>query len=131
MTILRTSWMLTLLLAFLPPMGFAEQQHKSINLDQKAEIGNQQLKPGPYELRWDDSQKNTTVQFQRDGKTVVTAPARVIRKSDRNNATYEINTANGQNRLDRVYLSHEQLAFGKASQSNSSAISKPTTPPTQ
>jgi hypothetical protein len=131
MKFLRTSWTLVLLLAFLPVISPAEQQHKSINLDQKATIGDHQLKPGLYELRWDDSQKNTTVQFQRDGKAVATAPARVIRKSDRENATYEINTANGQNRLDRVYFSHEQLAFGNAAQANSSATSKPTAPPTQ
>jgi hypothetical protein len=110
---LRTSCLLALLLAFLPVLALASEQHKSITLDQKAEIGSQQLKPGRYTMKFDDSSQAPTVQFIQDGKTVATAQAQIQHKQNPENAQYEFNTASGQNRLDRVYLGHnEELAFG-------------------
>jgi len=128
----RTTWILALVLAFLPLLAFGAEQHKSFTLDQKAEIGNHQLKPGQYTLKFDDSSNQTNVLFQRDGKTVASAPAQVMHKKNTDNAQYEINTANG-NQLNRVWVnSHEELAFGdQGMQKNGLNSSQNATPPAQ
>jgi hypothetical protein len=127
---LRTACLLSLLLAFLPLLSFGAEQHKTITIDQKAMIGNQQLKPGRYTLRFDDSKDMTNVDFQQYGKTIATQSAKIVHQSSPNNATYELNTASGKNELDRVYLPNEQLVFGNNSQASSATTSKTTTPPT-
>jgi hypothetical protein len=109
-----------LLLLLLPTLTFAAEQHKSVSFGQTAVVGDQQLKPGDYTLKFDDSQNTTNVTFQRNGKTVATVPAQVVHASNTNNATYEVNTASGQPQLRRVYLSKEQLVFGDNSQDSGS-----------
>jgi hypothetical protein len=116
---------IALLLLLLPTLTFAAEQHKSVSFDQKAVVGGQQLKAGDYTLKWDDSQNTTSVAFQQNGKTVATAPAQVVRASNTNNATYEVNTASGQSQLRRVYLSKEQLVFGDNSQDSGSNNTPP------
>jgi len=129
---IKTSWLLALLLALLPTLALASEQHKTIKFDQKAEVGDQQLKPGSYELKFDNSSKTPEVQFTQDGKTVATAPATLQHSQNVDNAQFEFNTAGGQNRLDRVYLGHNQeLVFGKAAQSSANNQTQSTTPPTQ
>jgi hypothetical protein len=115
------------LLLLLPTLTFAAEQHKSVSFGQTAVVGNQELKPGDYTLRFDDSQNTTSVAFQRDGKTVATVPAQVVHASNTNNASYEVNTASGQPQLRRVYLSKEQLVFGDNNQDSGSN----STPPAQ
>jgi hypothetical protein len=115
------------LLLLLPTLTFAAEQHKSVSFGQTAVIGDQQLKPGDYTLKFDDSQNTTNVTFQRNGKTVATAAAQVVHASNTNNASYEVNTASGQPQLRRVYLSKEQLVFGDNNQDSSPN----STPPAQ
>jgi hypothetical protein len=111
---------IALLLLLLPTLTFAAEQHKSVSFGQTAVVGNQSLKPGDYTLKFDDSQNTTSVTFQQNGKTVATAPAQVVRASNPNNASYEVNTASGQAQLRRVYLSKEQLVFGDDNQDGGS-----------
>src|ERR1700743_756017 len=118
---------IALLLLLLPTLTFAAEQHKSVSFTSTAVVGDQQLKPGDYTLQFDDSQNTPSVTFQRNGKTVATAPAQVVHASNTNNATYEVNTASGQPQLRRVYLSKEQLVFGDNNQDSSSN----NTPPAQ
>ena len=131
MKYLRTAFLLTLLLAFTSLLSFAAEQHKSINLDQKVTVGSQQLKPGNYTLKFDDSKQNTEVEFQSNGKTVARAPAQVVHKANPDNASFEVNTANGKDQLDRVHVSkNEELMFGNAAHA-STATSQSTTPSVQ
>lgn len=122
---------LAALLTCLPTLALAAQQHRSVSLDQKAMLGTQQLKPGTYTLKWDDSSNTPNVTFERNGKTVATAPAKIVKKDDHNNAAYEFNTASGKNQLDRVFLPHEQLVFGNTAANSNSANAKTATPPSQ
>jgi len=111
-----------LLLFVLPTFALAAEQHKTITFDQQATVAGQELKPGDYTFRWDDSKDTTNVEIQRNGKTVATAPARVIHASNPFNATYEINTANGQKHLARVYFSKEQLTFADSTESGANSV---------
>lgn len=127
---LGTTWILALLLALVPLLAFGSEQHKSLNLTEKATVGTQQLKPGQYTVRFDDSKSQTKVEFQQDGKTIATAPATVKHATNMPNATYEMNTANGQDKLDRIYVGkNEALVFGNAGQASSPNQSS--TPPTR
>lgn len=112
MKYLRISSALAVLLFFLPLLAMAAEQHKSVTLDVKTTVGNQQLKPGDYTLKWDDSKDTTNVDIQQNGKTMVTVPAHIVHKQNPDNATFETNTSNGQNRIDRVYTANEVLVLG-------------------
>lgn len=127
MQYLRTSSIM-LALALLPSLAFAASQHKSVTLDQAASIGTQQLKAGTYNLKWDDSKDTTNVDIQKNGKTIATVPAHIVHKGTTDNASMEFNTSSGQNQLQRVYLSKEQLVFGDTSQNSANSQ---TTPPSQ
>jgi len=127
MQYLRTS-SIVFTLALLPSLAFAASQRKSVTLDQAATIGTQQLKPGAYILKWDDSKDTTDVDIQKNGKTVATVPAHIVRQGSSDNASVEFNTAGGQNQLRRVYLSKEQLVFGDTTQDS---VNSQTTPPSQ
>jgi hypothetical protein len=112
--LIKTS-IFSLLLALLPLAAFAtaKMEKKNITLDQSALIAGKQLKPGEYKLEWNNSQPNTSVTFLKGKKTIVTVPAQIVKKNNIDNASFEFNTAHHQNRLDRVYLSHEYLQFGQ------------------
>ena len=123
---------LGLLLMILPALAFGATQSKTILIPQKVMVGNQQLKPGNYKLKFDDSRNQTQVTFEQDGKTVTTAPAWIDHKSLKEpgmeKADVEINSASGQPELRRVYLNNEQLVFGHKDQNATSANN---TPPAQ
>lgn len=111
---------LAALVAFLPVFASASVQHKKVTLYQKAEVGHQQLTPGSYTVKFDNSSSNPKVQFVRDGKTVATVPAEIQHQPNVSQAQFEMNTANGHNRLDRIFVgSKEELVFGSAAKSAS------------
>jgi len=122
---------LAVLLAFLPLLATASVQHKKLTLDQKAEVGHQPLTPGSYTLKFDNSSTNPQVQFVRDGKTVATVPAQIQHKPNVTQAQFEINTRNGHNKLDRIFVAkNEELVFGSAATHTGSTAQK-ATPPSQ
>jgi len=129
-----SSIVLALLLTSLPALAFGAEQTKSVQIPQKVMVGTQQLKAGQYKVKFDDAQPQTQVTFEQNGKTMATAPARVVRKGltepGMEQADVEINNASGQPELRRVYLKSEQLVFGNKDQ-NLSANPATTTPPTQ
>lgn len=127
------SIVLGLLLTLLPAFAFGSEQSKMVQIPQKVLVGTKQLKPGHYKIKFDDSQQQTQVSFEQNGKTIATAPARVVHKSmtepDLERADIEVNNAGGHPELRRVYLKTEQLVFGQnQAASNNSAKS---TPPAQ
>jgi len=132
MKYLTIASVLTLLVAFLPLLAFGAEQHKNLTLTEKVQVNGQTLKPGDYQLRFDDSTPNTQVKFVRYGKTVVTAPAQVEHQQKQfQSEDLEFNDVNGQRNLDRVYIgSNEDLVFSNAGQ-NASTPSRNSNPPSQ
>lgn len=134
MKFLRIGLICALVMAFVPVFASAQQESKSFKLDQKVIVGNQQLKPGHYQLKWDDASSNPTVTFYRDNKEVASAPAHLVHQKNVGHDNYEINTATGQNKLDRIYMADTVLDFGGAQQSSavgSQSGSQSATPPSQ
>ena len=127
----RTTSLLALLLVFLPVFAFGTQQKKSLDLDRQATVGTQDLKPGHYTLKFDDSAPQTNVEFQLDGKTVATVPAQVKQVNNNNNAAFEFDTAGGQYKLDRVYVGHSKELLLDNAQASNSSNQQTSTPPSQ
>lgn len=101
--------------ACLPLLAMASVQHKKVTLAHQAEVGNQQLAPGSYTVKFDNSSTNPKVQFIQNGKTVATVPAQIQHNPNVAQAQFEINTRNGHDRLDRIFVGkNEELVFGPA-----------------
>jgi len=105
---IKTSCTFALLLAFLTVSASAAERQKTVNFGQKAVVGDQELQPGHYVVKYDDSGQSSQVKFIREGKTVATVTAQLQHDSTSSGAAYKLRTAGGQNRIDRIYLEHNQ-----------------------
>lgn len=105
---IKTSCTLALLLAFLTVFASAAERQKTVSFGQKAMVGSQELQPGRYVVKYDDSTPTSQVKFVLDGKTVATASAQLQHDPISSGAAYKLNTADGQNRVDRIYVEHSQ-----------------------
>jgi hypothetical protein len=123
---------IALALTFLSAASFAaKKESKTLSLGTTAIVGGQELKPGDYKLQWDGSSDSTQVTFYKNNKEVATVPAQVVHQKNQSNASYEVNTADGQKQLDRVYFANEVLEFGKSDnsmQTQGTASGTPSTP---
>jgi hypothetical protein len=111
--------LLVCLFSILPAASFAATlKSKDLTLSDNVQIAGTQLKAGDYKMKWDDScADNTTVTIYQGKQVVATVPAQIIRKKNTDNASFELNTADGANKLNRVYLSNEVLDFSGATTS--------------
>jgi hypothetical protein len=111
---MKKLWVVACLFAILPISAFAAQKTKSFTLDEPVQVAGKQLKAGQYKLKWDDQNNdgNTSVSFMQNNDVVATAPAQVLHKKNKTNASFEVNNAGGSPKLDRVYFSDEVLEFG-------------------
>jgi hypothetical protein len=105
---IKTSCTLALLLAFLTAFASAAERQKTVNFGQKAVVGSQELQPGRYVVKYDDSAPTSQVKFILDGKTVATASAQLQHDPISSGAAYKLDTADGQNRIDRIYVQNNQ-----------------------
>ncbi len=114
---MKRFWAFVSLLALVSLPGFAaSQKTKNLTLTDKVQVAGKQLKPGDYKLKWEDTNNgNTTVSFTQGKDVVATVPAQVKKEKNVNNATMEVNTAGGQNQLQRVYTNDTVLDFTGAS----------------
>jgi hypothetical protein len=114
---MKTIWISVCLLALLSlPALAANQKSKNLTLDQTVQVAGKQLKPGSYKLKWDDTNSaNTTVSFTKGKDVIATVPAEIKHEKNTDNATMEVNTAGGTNKLERVYSNNEVLDFSRAS----------------
>jgi hypothetical protein len=114
---MKRLWIIACLFAILPISAFAAKtKSKDLKLDQSVQVAGKQLKPGNYKLKWEQNGNNTAnvAIYNDNNKEVATAPAQIVHANNPNNASYEINTKGGENKLDRVYISHQALKFGSA-----------------
>jgi type 1 fimbria pilin len=58
----------------------ADKNQGKITVSQTVTVNGTQLAPGSYKLQWDGSGPDVQVKFVRDGKDVVTAPAKLVTK---------------------------------------------------
>ena len=58
----------------------ADKNQGKITISQAATVAGTQLAPGSYKLQWEGTGPEVQVKFLRDGKAVVTAPAKLVSK---------------------------------------------------
>jgi hypothetical protein len=96
-------------------------EKKDITLSSAVQVGNEQLEPGDYTLRWNATGESTNVTFLRNGKETLTVPARFVSGSNQPNAAFETNTASGTPTLDRVFVKNGALDFTSAASSTNTS----------
>ncbi len=113
-------------LALLLPIGaFARQKNeRTIDIADPVQVGNTHLKPGDYKVEWQGNGPAVKVNFQQDGKTVATVPAK-LKMHDSKVTQDDIvtkTTAANTKRLEEIDFLHqkEALLFGRSTRSTGS-----------
>jgi hypothetical protein len=103
------------LLSFFPMNAMAAQkQSAKINFSDVIVVAGTQLKPGDYTIRWDGASSDVQVQFLRDSKEIVSAPAKLVNQHhDVSPVIATDSTSDGVKTLKEVRLSKISLQFSK------------------
>jgi thiamine biosynthesis lipoprotein ApbE len=115
---MKKFWIVACLFATLPISALAASgtKSKTVTLGENVQVAGKDLKPGDYKLKWQEDGSDTAnvAIYDSNNKEVATSPAHIIHEKNTSHASYEVDTASGANKLDRVYLSNEVLDFGSA-----------------
>ena len=100
-----------MLLALLSVPAFAAKNSQTVNLAEAVTIGSTQIPAGDCKVTWTGTGADAQVSLLRDGKTLVTVPAKVVdQKHDNNGVT--TNTQGGANVLVTINLAKVSLVLG-------------------
>ena len=91
----------------------ADKNQGKITVSQTISLNGAQLAPGSYKVQWDGSGPDVQVRFVRDGKDVVTAPAKLVTKEKP--APYDSvivkSSGAGTNSLEEIDFRNQKLAL--------------------
>jgi hypothetical protein len=100
-----------MLLALLSVPAFAAKNSQTVNLAAAVTVGSTQIPAGDCKVTWTGTGADAQVSLLRDGKTLVTVPAKVVdQKHDNNGVT--TNTQGGANVLVTINLAKVSLVLG-------------------
>lgn len=115
---LALTGMLTMILpvASMASAKTAKEQKKNIAIADQVQLGGKTLAPGRYQLEWRDNGPTTNVKFIKNGRMVVTAPARVAQLQQKApyDAVVENTQKNGTKTVNEIEWNNqrEALRFG-------------------
>ncbi|HEY4780332.1 MAG TPA: hypothetical protein VIH54_00850 [Chthoniobacterales bacterium] len=100
-------------LALLSPLGaFARDNSHSVDIFDAVQIGGTQLKPGNYKVEWQGEGPTVQVSFQRNGKTVLTAPATLkTNDAEVTQDAIKIETSTDTSTLKEIDFGHQKQAL--------------------
>ena len=100
-------------LALLSPLGaFARDNSHSADIFDAVQIGGTQLKPGNYKVEWQGEGPTVQVSFQRNGKTVLTAPATLkTNDAEVTQDAIKIETSTETSTLKEIDFGHQKQAL--------------------
>lgn len=109
---LALTGMLTMLLP-VASMASAKQQKKNVAIADQVQVAGKTLKPGTYQIEWQNNGPNTQVNFMQYGKTVVTAPARVAQLQQKApyDAVIENTRKNGTKTISEIEWNNQRQAL--------------------
>ena len=114
----RTISVIALFALLLPLSALAKDNNKgSFSLSSTAQVAGTLLQPGNYTVEWSGTGSTTQVKFVRNGKTVVTAPGKVVQLKNRPPYNQVVVTNNnGQNVIQEIDFGSRTTAlkFGEA-----------------
>ena len=118
MKLVRTISVIALFALLLPLSALAKDNNKgSFSLSSTAQVAGTLLQPGNYTVEWSGTGSTTQVKFVRNGKTVVTAPGKVVQLKNRPPYNQVVVTNNnGQNVIQEIDFGSRTTAlkFGEA-----------------
>ena len=100
-----------MLLALLSVTAFAAKNSQTVNLAEAVTIGSTQIPAGDCKVTWTGTGADAQVSLVRDGRTLVTVPAKIV--DEKNNANgITTSTKNGSKVLVTINLSKVSLVLG-------------------
>lgn len=104
-------------LASLASAKSAKEQRRKVAVTDQVMLAGKTLKPGSYQVEWLGSGPNVKVNFLQNGKTVLTAPARIAQLKEKApyDAVIENTRKNGSKTISQIEWNHqrEALRFGQ------------------
>lgn len=113
---LALAGMLTMVLPLASLASTNKEQKKNVAVEDQVVLAGKTLKPGHYQVEWQDNGPAVQVKFMQAGKTVLTAPAKVAQLNQKPpyDAVVESTKKNGQKTISEIEWSSEReaLMFG-------------------
>ena len=96
----------------IPALAFAaEKKSANVEIDQPVTVAGTQLAPGQYRLTWDGTGSEVTVSFLKGGKTVATAPAKLVNAAGNEPAIETVTNPDKTQTLKAVDLNNLTIQF--------------------
>jgi len=99
-----------LMLALFTAPAFASNNSQSVNIPSDVKVGSTQLLAGDYRVTWTGSGSDVQVTLAKDGKILVTAPARVVTEKS-NHSGITTDSQGGVDVLRAIQLHNMSLVF--------------------
>lgn len=100
-----------MLVAMLCVPAFAAKNSQTVNLPETVKVGSTQIPAGDYKVTWTGSASDTQVSLARNGKTVITVPAKLVAEKHNFNGVTTRTTASGEI-LQTIDLGNVSLVLG-------------------
>lgn len=98
----------------LPLLAMAATNHTTLTLDHPLQVAGTQLQPGRYQVNWAGSGPRVEVSFERNGRTITSAPAKLVMEHSPYDRAFETTQVKGQRTLAVIYTKNEKLNFPAA-----------------
>ena len=103
-------------LASLASTKSSQEQKQKVSVMDRVELAGKTLNPGNYQVEWQGNGPAVNVKFLQDGKTLLTAPARLaqLKTPAPYSAVVETTQKNGAKTIQEIEWNHkrEALTFG-------------------
>lgn len=100
------------MLSLIPGLAFARPRNSaSVQLDEPVKVGNVQIPSGDYKMVWEGNTPNVTVSFLDGDKTVATAPAELVNKTNKQDAIETFTAPDNTEVLQAVDLKNLSVRF--------------------
>ena len=97
-------------------LASAEKKNVSVTFTEPVKIAGTSLEPGKYRIEWEGTGPEVQVSFQKNHKTIATAPARIVdQASHYHGATIETKLEGDSRVLQEIQLKKMALMFDEGS----------------
>jgi hypothetical protein len=104
------------MLGLLSAPAFAGKNSQTVNVPMALKAGSAELAPGDYNVTWTGSGSDVQVTFTRNKKAIVTLPAKIVDKSNKNEGL-DTSTQGGVEVLQAIRMSNMTLILESSSPS--------------
>jgi len=114
MRLKQTVRLLVLFSLIATPLLALDKSSKSITITEPIMISGTQLEPGYYRVDWEGTGPEVTVSFKEHGKTVATAPAKLLHEESRFDGAVETRAVSDSSKLlEAIRWKNKALVFSQ------------------